>query len=877
MTISLCLEIPMDYQYVLTKINWKESIKILSIFCLPFIVFSENYEIFHDVWELNGGIKKVFDTPMGTVYKFSQSTPYTCRSYNDPITGKVHPADCKCNDCRKKKSNKGDIKGSLQFNFLKSSQTNKRFVVLDFKIRTYPALSKKKTSDTQFFLTRSDKKNVGSNYLNLNGMLRVISSEYSLFYTTYRIDILKNSLFRFSGVHYRPSFQPLAMRWIFDTSTGHNQIICYNEEKEILLFPEELITSGNPIEIRNFGILTQRKGSDNKFREEYLEISDPVVRQFNSSSLLNKLPPLTFSPYPYANYPAFLNKNKRKLDAEQSWRKLRQHDNPDLQYAVALQYLYGSEAKRNVYQGVELLERAAKEDHVLALYELGVCYYRGYGVLPDWNKAIKYLKSAAAYGYPAAVALQAQIVWEQAHRPLFMSSQFRRELADIVTHGTATDHDCCVFRQFFTVGILPVKEMSPKRLISANYGKELRKRYPPKGEKESSMQFLNHAISAGYLPAFLIKAVSLRWLTQPNTPAQEAWIRREITDSLEQGAQAGDIGCIVALLADKARNGKLASLKFSSLQRLQLGDDPIYLFYEFAAANPTNPGIAEFIREDYDLAEQIWKKQKNPTAEFLLGLTGWIRWYPVPFRYDNLTQMDELIKQRATAYGHLQNAAEAGIPDAMYLIARQILNDDVPRQWRVGNTPYSKSQAKILLEKASKIGHLKATLLLVELYFNNSSVKASQLLAMLQPILAEKYGPAFYLQGKIQEQEKQYADALQAYQQAANYGEHLGLREFARLSAIINDKSVAQQFWNRFIDTDRQKRAQDMYDIFWPNREYLEWEYSSQPVESDSERTNILQKQKETSRQTVVSDDPEEQKKQEEHERRRQRRTRKLN
>ena len=83
--------------------------------------------------------------------------------------------------------------------------------------------------------------------------------------------------------------------------------------------------------------------------------------------------------------------------------------------------------------------------------------------------------------------------------------------------------------------------------------------------------------------------------------------------------------------------------------------------------------------------------------------------------------------------------------------------------------------------------------------------------------------------------------------------------------------------WNRFIDTDRQKRAQDMYDIFWPNREYLEWEYSSQPVESDSERTNILQKQKETSRQTVVSDDPEEQKKQEEHERRRQRRTRKLN
>lgn len=863
------------------KFVLRKSIRILSVLCFSLMTFAENFETFRGEWQENGNVKRVFDSPMGAVYKFTPSTPYTCYPYNDPVAGKVHPADCKCKYCRRKESDRSDIKGSLQFNFLKSSQMNKRFVVLDFKVRTYPALSKKKSSDSQFFVIRSDKKNIGSNYLDLNGMLRVISSKYSLFHTTYRIDILRNSLFRFSGIHYRPSFQPLAMRWIFDTSTGHNQIICYNEEKEILLFAEELITFGDPIEIRSFGILTQRKGSDNKFREEYLEISDPVVRQFNSSSLLKKLPPLRFSPYPYTSYAGFLNKDRRNLNAEQSWRKLRGHDNPDLQYAAALQYLYGTGEERDVYRGLELLKRAAEEDHVLALYELGVCYYRGYGVLPDWERAIKYLKSAAACDYPAAAALQAQVVWEQAHRPLFMSSLLRRELEDILAHGTVNDHDCCVFRQFFTVGILPVKEMSPKRLVSVNYGKELRKRYPGRGEKESPMQFLNHAISAGYLPAFLLKAVSLRWLTQPNAPAQEAWVNREITNSLEQGALAGDAGCTVALLADKARNGKLASLKFTPRQRLQFGDDPIYLFYEFAAANPAYPGIAEFIREEYDRAEEIWQKQKTPTAELLLGLTGWIRWYPAPFRYDNLTQMDEFIKLRTAAYEHLQNAAEAGIPDAMYLIARQILNDDIPLQRRIGSQDYGKSQAKSLLEKAGKTGHLKAVLRLVELNSENLSAGTSSLKNMLQPVLGEKYGPAFLVLGKIQEREKQYADALQSYRQAAEYGEHRGLREFARLTAAVSGKPASRQEWNKFIDADRRKRAQDMYDVFWPGREYLEWEYSSSAVGEDPDRTAILQEAEKTSRQVITTTDPEElkeeMKKRDAHERRRQRRTKRLN
>lgn len=844
----------------------------------------ENPEVFRKQWEPDGSVKKVYDTPLGAVYEFSSGPLHKCLPYADTSDGQRHDFKCGCPKCRNRDT--AAVKGSLQIRFLGSGKRNKRFVALEFYARSFPALSKKRTADSRFFIIRSWKPKIGSNYKGMDGLLQVRLNSFARFTTAYR----NPAFFAFpkiSGLHYRPAFQPVFLRFVFDTATGKQFRVVYNTETSVDPLIEELIDPDEPVEIRNFSIVVQSGGSDGKYRQEYLELSAPVVRQFNSSAELRNLPPPRFVPYRYDSYNVVQNHREDQSDPNQLWRRVRRHDNPDLLYSYALRYLYGGLEKRDVSRGLQLLRDAAKDKHALAFYELGVCNYRGYGVPPNPDRAIDFLKTSLGFGYTPAAALIAQIKWEQAGRPRYLTNELDDALVRIMRKCAPWDHDAQAFQRFFSGGTALAYEASPKCAGQAAPTRWLKKRGESKGDP---LNFLNAAIASGYSPAYLFKGLSLPALVQPRTPGEKAETEKAALECFAQGARSGDPESRCFFLWSKARAGTLKAEELTPQLGLQLSDDPYYAFLEFTAPHPDLPGVKEFLRGDRGAAEKTWAKLGTPTAHFLLALGGWITCYPKPTPYENpwllynfrrqpTPQLAEHYRIAETAFLNLEKAANGGIPAAQYLYARQVLAGDIPRGVRIRSGRIPLNRGKVMLEKAAAAGHLKAAVLLAETEFREFPGRYPQLHARLEPACKLNYGPAHYLEGRIFEQERNLPEARVSYEKAIEHGDHRGYRALALLTVSDGRSEQEQEYWTKFIDADRETRSRDMFDVFWPDREYLEWGRTGDPDGSDPIRERLLRENAEEDgiKYSDSSDDPlRDSKRSAEHERRRRRRTRKF-
>ena len=461
---------------------------------------------FSGEWEGKGSVKKLFDTPLGALYRFDESKSYELIATPNP----EHKGKCDCAICRKRKNPPNMGGGLLQFGFLKNSKRNWRYVVIDFKIRAFPALDKKEGAQFRFFLTRSDENKISADYGDLNGLAEVASPPGPLrFFSTGHWksfdddESISPYLFILT-----PMFEPIAYRFIFDTMSGvldvyQNGVLVSSHRHEIPM------TGHAPIEIRNFGIITQNDGKSRHYREEYLEISAPVVRMATSSrELFENAPPVGFSPYPYGNYYSMV-KNDRP---DRLLREIRNHKNPDLQYAWALRLLYGSNP--DPAGALELLERAAKEKHVPALYQLGVCYFRGYGVEPDLKKAIKYLEDAAKYQYSPALILRGWMQWDVLKRPWIIPNELQQEMLfkerfneknleewnnAIGFRGDGSDHDTL----FATVQMIPDFGKWKRPLISFKflYSIDTVSHVRSADPQKKDLLFVDYAITSGYYPA----------------------------------------------------------------------------------------------------------------------------------------------------------------------------------------------------------------------------------------------------------------------------------------------------------------------------------------------------------------------------------------
>ena len=72
-------------------------------------------------------------------------------------------------------------------------------------------------------------------------------------------------------------------------------------------------------------------------------------------------------------------------------------------YNIGCDYCYGENGKQKDYsEAVKWFRKAAEQGHTFAQYNLGVCYYNGWGVPLDYSEAVKWYRKAAVQGYAGA-------------------------------------------------------------------------------------------------------------------------------------------------------------------------------------------------------------------------------------------------------------------------------------------------------------------------------------------------------------------------------------------------------------------------------------------------------------------------------------------
>ena len=75
------------------------------------------------------------------------------------------------------------------------------------------------------------------------------------------------------------------------------------------------------------------------------------------------------------------------------------HTNKEAQYNLAMNYINGTNViKKDLPEAIKWLELASKQNHIGAMYQLGMCYLNGLGVQKDPKKAFEYLEDSAMAG-----------------------------------------------------------------------------------------------------------------------------------------------------------------------------------------------------------------------------------------------------------------------------------------------------------------------------------------------------------------------------------------------------------------------------------------------------------------------------------------------
>ncbi len=801
-------------------------------------------EVLAGEWKETGDVKKLFDTPLGAVYKFGLSDRHSVRAqafrtstggieYREP-----HEKKCSCNRC---KAEKKGIKGLLQINFGGRKVKPKRFVVLDFKLRAYPALDNRSTAEFRFQLVRSAEEKLKSDYRELNGLLDISSRNNSprTFQTAYE---LRPEQPKISGIWYGPAFGPRTYRIIFDTATGEHTY--FMNGRKFAVHDEHPI-KGRRIEISTFGILCQ--DVEGSWRR-HLEISPPKIFRFNSPELLDELPELRIGLYPYDGY-VLPDLAEKRYSPDQEYRKVRTNPNPDLQYAYALRWLYSDDCRPE--QALKLLEKAADDGHVLANYELGICHYRGYGMEQNLKKADRYLELAEESGCATARMLRGMILWRKYHQPRFTNGKrWQKELTEYALFAAGQQkgtsmacliHDCCVFRDilFADNTIFFCAEYSPKLFSyrSLIYYHDALRRHPAT-EKEAerlTSQLIERTISRGYLPAYLETARYLEFGNKKRQP------RAETVATLRKGVEHGALDSFVYLLTLQAQNGELKSDDFTPLNALLLGEEPAYLLLDYAAAHRDSPNVQFLLQSGWEEAERRWTDEQTPEARFLLGLRLWMKQprpfstvviperllvtreteetdESLPYRHTRLEQDDPNEDDFHSGFEHLEAAAEAGIPGAQYLIGYYYCIGDIPGSKAGIRQDESWKHGVELIRRAADSGNWKARYFILEQEIEAAMPsRYPELMKEVESFCMLQYPPAFLLRAKLLEKQKRPREELQkAYAEAAERGTYSSWHLLALRAEKENRQQEARELWKKYIRADREHRRQDRYDIFYP-------------------------------------------------------------
>ncbi len=789
-------------------------------------------------WEIANSAAKRFDTPLGALYRFLPRRDFMIASgWSGSFGGGDHHGrNCSCDYCVARFAI-SSIQCPIPQNIAKG-----RFLTFEFVIRNFPAFSAEQRYINAFTINFGRQSSIGDDMDNLLSVLRVTPFD-AVYLSSTRVSIAAyynpTRLFFSTGENYMPAFEPLQVRLIFDTRPNGLIYLVING-KRLFIGKGGDRAPKNPPRIRSFGIMIEKGDAGKPDIDAYFEVSDPRVGSFELEETLPSMLEVKYQPYPY-----------ERFDHE---RKLANSRNPDYQYWSALKLLYGApDTPPSPEKAIGLLRRAANDNHLPSLYQLGLCYFRGLGVEPDWPQALKLLETAQQYGSDDAGVLIALIEFQR-NRSQFLWPDEAKE--KIVRPLAGPGHDTSQWRDILdSVGLRPMPlEYSlrsamrgafdcwndsvrtvyrkPGDAARADHLKLLRPDlgqcvYPARlpvrlntGSNEDrylgfDLALAEEAVKADYAPAKYALAVALDF----------AYPKREDREPLKIDQRID--GLLAEAAAQKISYAVLEQIRRKLLRRedprglitpqlaFEFAEEPWFLGYLFAIDRRDFPGVEEFLNHQTLIARNILLEQPE-TAEsrYFSGL--------LKLMHPAGPQKSLLQRARLTENPYRSRTFELFVPmqerdvQAQYMVGKFLLENprELPMVAARRDSAYQSEAGAMLqrgpqlLRQAADAGHLKAQYLLA---LNEKN--RLEALRLLEEPCRRNIPEARLLRARILSQFRPQSEVQQAYQDCAALGIPEALSQLARTAVDPKEK---ERWYREFLRLDQERRENDIFDFYAP-------------------------------------------------------------
>ena len=799
-------------------------------------------------WKINGAVKKLYDTPLGEVFKFSASSRFS--RFDRKIFDKQI--------------------NSIQFELFKNSKEReevRRFIVIDLKIRVFPASSEVKNPSLSFSFTRSmNAANSIKKYGNINGISSNLYTKKNARKRTHiwrlpqvtnakRInnDLLISQESGHIGLKSLPAYETISMRFIVDTN--QDGFISSNTNERLFIQRHHEFFPNKRYPVYSFGILIEKCREKRRF---IVEFSRPKITFTDNETDLPELEPVKPEKYPYSGYVRMYKESKKKK------RNLKRLDNPDAIYGHALNLLEG----KDLVEGIKLLRYIAKKhEHILAMNQLGICYWRGIGVKADNKEAVKWFRSAGKYDLQDALAYGGALSLKRASKPyigehdkknIYYALNHIEEYKNVGKHSTSVLF--AILNQIFAkdtrVGGIAVHERSAKLAYWIAKNNRLRDFYKnsiyedkgiaPKDagmtnehiknkyydirnlfglswhvpDGNVSQKAIDDAVEANFPAAIYFKGQLL--IAKSKKTERESAVKQALS-LFERGEKLGDLECAIEVLHSKARLGQLSTVDFNAENFARFFDHPLYYLLQYIVKNPNLAGAKEFLNRDYRAARRIWRKKLTAKNNFLLALEGIYQYY----HYGADTAMYRIyygdIHDIKVAYKHLNAAVKANIQDAIYLKGVYYLNKKYNSF--AGMRSGDISAGTDLLRKIAP-KNIKAQYYLIKNDFYNNKRMDKKWLKQLKPLRDLNFPDAWMLSSDIfarsyQGNAAKRKKVIAIYKKAAVLGcvrawDRLAMLYYKNGRGNASDRAAAEKYWKMFLEADKKQRRNDPFDPYWP-------------------------------------------------------------
>ena len=805
-------------------------------------------------WETGYKVKKLYTTPLGAVYEFARP------SYNMPASPFIfwHKGLHKnCDVCKKRDKLKKQFY-SIQAQFFKSENAlrkqNRRYVVIDFKVRLFPVkqkpLKQKSERLLNFVLWTSDKLNQVYDLTELNGIESLgHSNTGTRYHSKYFVPDTPRQPYFLTTTRIVP-YKTYNYRIIYDTLSGNNCIQASNYDGMGICILGEQEKNIPQYPIKSIGIFLV----EHKVRDRLIELSDPVIRMVNTEEEFKKLPPVKPLVYPYDRYPVPDDKTKRTRNSDEI-------------YAQAMRFLSGNGVNCDFIKGIELLKKAAGKKHIFAMYQLGVCYYRGIGVPVDYKSALEWLGKAENEQLDDAKALKAVLLFRQAKMVYGENSALKKQLKSLLKDAQplGTGHNLrlaslitgieCIIPQIdytqspklaywaalrhFPFLRPPKKILDQQNALIKKFGLFSFYYYQPTQIQKSGIQWkifsnfgrlsydwMDMAVGRNFSPAMYFKGMIL---SNPNaykgTWEKDAGKGKALA-LFKQGAALGNLDCELQAMRIQAKNGKLTSedLDKTVKKNGEILDKPLYYLLKYSLENKDKEWSKAFLNGDVSTAERLWEKDKNGLSYCLsvLCILEQLQWRRITYRLvPGFFHQDENEKLLDKALELLTLAAKSGNVPSLYLLGKYKLEGELTSRDYTSGMKY--------LEKAAQGGHLGAELGLAKEYWKASKNRNKTLKYLKKPCLEGGFSEAWLLMSEVWKNNLRNPSSgkmvIRALQKAGTLGNpqafnELGMIYYYGKYGEKKDIGKAGLYWSKFIKLDKEKRNQDIWDLYWGKIEY---------------------------------------------------------